>query len=166
MTFFDIFITISTRCIYTMNVVKRFNLWRQKFWDRDLEYQIYWMSLVIILFLAGAYGLVYIGSNYFGLNGLTQCTFKRLYGIPCPGCGGTRAVISLLHGDLIEAVYYHPFAVYTVIVYAVFFVSHTLRFITKGRISGFRYRDAYIIIAVVILVVQYVLKLFVPGYNV
>lgn len=28
------------------------------------------------------------------------CTFKRLTGWHCPGCGGTRAFFHLLHGDL------------------------------------------------------------------
>lgn len=149
-----------------MNVVKKFNSWRHNFWDRDLEYQIYWMSIIVLLFLAGAYFAIYIGANYFGLDGLTRCTFRMLYGIPCPGCGGTRAMISLLHGDFLKAVYYHPFVVYTAIVYMVFFVSQTLRFITRQRIRGLKYKDIYIIIAVIILVVQYVLKLCIPAYNV
>jgi len=36
------------------------------------------------------------------------CPIKALTGIPCMGCGMTRAYISLLHGDLRHAFYYHP----------------------------------------------------------
>jgi hypothetical protein len=32
-----------------------------------------------------------------------QCTFKLATGLDCPGCGGTRAVHALLHGDLAGA---------------------------------------------------------------
>lgn len=32
-----------------------------------------------------------------------RCQFHRLTGLNCPGCGGTRAVYALLHGDLLAA---------------------------------------------------------------
>ena len=34
------------------------------------------------------------------------CTFRRYTGISCPGCGGTRAAIALLNGDIVGAVRY------------------------------------------------------------
>lgn len=34
---------------------------------------------------------------------LPACTFRRLTGLHCPGCGGTRCAKSLLRGDLITA---------------------------------------------------------------
>lgn len=36
------------------------------------------------------------------------CLFKELTGIPCPGCGMTRAYISLLYLDVRSAFHYHP----------------------------------------------------------
>jgi hypothetical protein len=36
------------------------------------------------------------------------CTFKRLVGIGCPGCGLTRCFISVAHGDLAAAWAYNP----------------------------------------------------------
>ena len=38
------------------------------------------------------------------------CPFFRLTGIPCPGCGLTRAVILLLRGDLQASLHFHAFA--------------------------------------------------------
>src|SRR6476659_1051053 len=38
------------------------------------------------------------------------CPFFRLTGIPCPGCGLTRAVILLLKGDLQASLRFHAFA--------------------------------------------------------
>lgn len=35
------------------------------------------------------------------------CFFKRLTGIPCPGCGMTRAFLAILHGHLQQAIYYN-----------------------------------------------------------
>lgn len=36
------------------------------------------------------------------------CPFKALTGIPCPGCGGTRALQSILRGDILNALYINP----------------------------------------------------------
>lgn len=36
------------------------------------------------------------------------CPSAALFGIPCPGCGLTRATLALLHGDLAGAFHFHP----------------------------------------------------------
>lgn len=36
------------------------------------------------------------------------CIYKTLFGIPCPGCGMTRAVLSALRLDFKSAFSYHP----------------------------------------------------------
>ncbi|MBQ0028436.1 MAG: DUF2752 domain-containing protein [Lachnospiraceae bacterium] len=36
------------------------------------------------------------------------CPLKRLFGIPCPGCGLTRAGICIIIGDFNRSLYYHP----------------------------------------------------------
>lgn len=36
------------------------------------------------------------------------CFFRNVTGLPCPGCGITRAVVSCAHGDLVHAIAYHP----------------------------------------------------------
>ncbi len=40
--------------------------------------------------------------------GFTLCVFYTLTGLPCPGCGLTRSVSGLLHGDLAHSLRYHP----------------------------------------------------------
>lgn len=36
------------------------------------------------------------------------CPIKFLSGIPCPGCGMTRACIAALRFDFVDALYFHP----------------------------------------------------------
>lgn len=37
-----------------------------------------------------------------------SCIVKKVYGIPCPTCGSTRSVISILNGNLIEGFFINP----------------------------------------------------------
>lgn len=37
-----------------------------------------------------------------------MCIFKLITGIPCPGCGMTRAFTHFFLGNIHEAFYYHP----------------------------------------------------------
>jgi Protein of unknown function (DUF2752) len=39
------------------------------------------------------------------------CTLNRLTGLHCPGCGGTRAVSALMHGDILQAAAYNLYFV-------------------------------------------------------
>jgi hypothetical protein len=46
------------------------------------------------------------------------CPFKVLTGLPCPGCGMTRSVVTLMHGDLATSVYFHPLGIAMVVLAA------------------------------------------------
>ncbi|HRH10929.1 MAG TPA: DUF2752 domain-containing protein [Bacteroidia bacterium] len=39
---------------------------------------------------------------------LFTCSFKSLFGVPCPGCGMQRALLSLLKGDLLHSLQLNP----------------------------------------------------------
>lgn len=41
-------------------------------------------------------------------SGLYRCPMALFVGVPCPGCGLTRATSLLLHGDLAAALHMHP----------------------------------------------------------
>jgi hypothetical protein len=47
-------------------------------------------------------------------TGPTLCIWKKLLGIPCPGCGLTRGVCFLVHGRWIEAVSFNPLSLLAV----------------------------------------------------
>lgn len=36
------------------------------------------------------------------------CLFRRFTGLPCPGCGMSRAWLAVLRGDIAVALAYHP----------------------------------------------------------
>ncbi len=51
--------------------------------------------------------LIVLGLTY-GLNIRIPCPFKALTGVPCPGCGGMRALDALLEGDIRHALSVNP----------------------------------------------------------
>lgn len=46
------------------------------------------------------------------------CLFRRITGLYCPGCGGTRAVLYLLRGNIGRSLWYHPLVGYMAAVLA------------------------------------------------
>lgn len=52
-----------------------------------------------------------MGATCVGLalwSGFPLCPLAGSFGIPCPGCGLTRATLALLHGDVRGALRLHP----------------------------------------------------------
>ena len=58
------------------------------------------------LLLAGA---VLIISNALGVS-LWHCAFLEVTGRPCPGCGLTRGLTALCHGEVVHSMKWHPFS--------------------------------------------------------
>jgi hypothetical protein len=52
---------------------------------------------------AGGLAFVYLVDPNSATNPYPRCLLKAATGIDCPGCGGTRALYSLLHGDVAGA---------------------------------------------------------------
>jgi hypothetical protein len=79
------------------------------------------------LLLPAAFGL-----SWFGLYLVTGsiCWFQATFGVPCPGCGMTRAAFNLLLGNFAASFYYHPLffaAVLTAVYIAVRYIKYDNR---------------------------------------
>jgi hypothetical protein len=61
------------------------------------------------------------------------CAFRILFGIQCPGCGISRAVISVLHGDFASALGYNKAVL---IVFPLLFWSWVKRVICQMKKTG------------------------------
>ena len=88
-----------------------------------------------------------------------SCMIRKIFGIYCPGCGGTRAVTAFLRGDFLTSFISHPLVLYTAVVGGWFLASQTIERISRHRLkSGMRYRDGYVWAALVILVINFLVK--------
>jgi hypothetical protein len=54
-------------------------------------------------------GALHIGMSMAGFS-LWSCPIRAVTGVPCPGCGLTRATLELLRGDLTGSLQTHAFA--------------------------------------------------------
>ena len=63
-----------------------------------------------------------------------------------------------MQGDIIKSLYYHPVVSYGVGFILFFMISHTVKYVTRGKIKGIKYRNVYLYIAIVIIVINVIWK--------
>ncbi|MCM1256478.1 MAG: DUF2752 domain-containing protein [Roseburia sp.] len=90
---------------------------------------------------------------------LMPCVFHKVTGLYCPGCGGTRAAAAFFRGKWQLSFLYHPIVPYTAAIYLWYMASHSIQRISRGKIKiAMHYRGAYLWIALVLVVVNFVIK--------
>lgn len=124
--------------------------------NRKQEKEIYICGLIllgILLFWLAAERL--LGLEF----SLPPCVFHSLTGLYCPGCGGTRACRLLLSGHIFQSFLYHPGVLLAAVLYVWFMVSHTIEFVSKGRLKiGLPYTDKFLYLEVVVIILQCLAK--------
>jgi hypothetical protein len=72
-------------------------------------------KLYAILAAACAAGYIWPLVSYYRIvsneTDFGICLFKRVTGIPCPSCGSTRSIVSILNGDLSGGLFWNPFGI-------------------------------------------------------
>ena len=60
-------------------------------------------------------------------QGIYPCLFHLVTGAYCPGCGGTRALLALLHGRLADSIRLNPLVLYMAVSIPSFLLYRLLR---------------------------------------
>ena len=84
-------------------------------------------GLGVLLCVAIAFILFFGGPS---VSWFPQCLLHRLTGLHCPGCGMTRALHALLHGDFLAAFRFNPVGM---ILFPVFLLGLSLEWIAWVR---------------------------------
>lgn len=133
---------------------------------RPADYKLYILGLALAVPVAILFFLQNSGIVDFDVADLIPpCLFHRVSGLYCPGCGGTRAVKSLLEGRLTACFFYHPFVLYCAVIYTLFMASHTLEFILQKKsphkkpfVRGLQARLSYLYVGVILILSQWLVK--------
>ena len=123
---------------------------------KNLEDQLFHIGLVFCA--AGIVGgMLY---DWFIDGRLPQfpCVLSSVVGIYCPGCGGTRAVIALLHGHFLLSVWYHPLVLYSVVIAGGFMITQSLNRFGFQWIRGWRFHPWYLYGAVILIGCNFLIK--------
>ncbi|MDO5417521.1 MAG: DUF2752 domain-containing protein [Lachnospiraceae bacterium] len=125
--------------------------------DRKTEDACYIALNVGIVILAAAAAL--IRSYQVDLHeAFPLCFFYRMTGYYCPGCGGTRAMVALLHLHILQSFRCHPIVVYTAAVLGCFWICKTAELLSGRRFRGMRLKPVYLYIALGLVMLQWIVK--------
>ncbi|MCM1569521.1 MAG: DUF2752 domain-containing protein [Roseburia sp.] len=121
-----------------------------------LEKQLYHIGLISLV--AGIVSIYLYFKVFLVYLPTFPCAFYSLFGLYCPGCGGTRAVLALLQGHFLQSLWYHPLVLYVFVMYGGFMLSHTLEKCRVLHICGWRFHNWYLYTAVVIVFINWIVK--------
>lgn len=124
--------------------------------EKTLEDQLFEIGLVLLV--AGGVGLLCHETFLKELIPGRPCPMLQLFGIYCPGCGGTRAVEALLHGHLLQSLWFHPLVPYAAVICGGFMGSHALQRLGLHGVRGWRFHSWYLYAAIGIIAVNFVGK--------
>jgi len=79
--------------------------------------------------------------------GAVLCTFKRLTGVPCAGCGLTRGVTAIAKGDVARGLAYNPLLLTALLL---FLLLAALRLVA-GLSPRVRLTRAWLLVAILLL---------------
>ena len=96
-----------------------------------------------------------------------ECVFRKVTGLICPGCGGSRAVLSLFRLDIVSAIKYNIAVPFGIFVYLYYNIRGIIAAKTKD--SEYFYKQKYILCIVwaVILMLNFIAKnILLWGFNI
>lgn len=115
--------------------------------------------LIPLLFIAA----VLLGMHLLGSLSafIDVCPSRKYFDLLCPACGNTRAVISLLHGDLLSSLAYNATPTVLLIIGITFYVELVARAFNK-RLVIFPRSLAFTCSLLGAMMLYYVLRNFIP----
>ncbi|HEV7798510.1 MAG TPA: DUF2752 domain-containing protein [Pyrinomonadaceae bacterium] len=107
----------------------------------------------LLVWLTLAVGATYLFIFEPGKTGFfPACPFRTLTGFTCPGCGSTRGLHRLLHGDVVSAFEFNPLMVLSLpfLLYAL--VRYTTAAVTGRPLKANRLNAKYIWVLFVVII--------------
>lgn len=87
------------------------------------------------------------------------CLFHLATGYYCPGCGGTRALAALFHGQFLRSFLYHPVVLYVALLLLRILAGSGLELVRSGHFTWSRKLKKYDIFWILFLTIAHFLLL-------
>ncbi|MCM1136385.1 MAG: DUF2752 domain-containing protein [Clostridium sp.] len=108
----------------------------------------------------GMAGLWFSHRGYDKYGKLMECSIRKMSGLPCPGCGGTRAFYLLFRGELLKSFLQNPTVLFGVLAYLHFML---LCFYRKHYSGSWQRKEIhieyYMYAAIAVILLQWLAKL-------
>ena len=117
------------------------------------EYKTYQKVLVCILPFVAVTVLYFVSLYVIDNITFPECTFHKFTGMYCPGCGDTRAVIALVHGDILLSMRQNVLVVVIIVSLIILYIELVFRAFGKKIRSPIR--NYYFLVGVLIFVAVY-----------
>lgn len=88
----------------------------------------------------------------------TECYIRTHFGIYCPGCGGTRAFLAIIHGQIIKSLQYNPIILILIID---IILMKVLNIIDKKNPNGRKildYKIKYNIVLLILWMIYFIVR--------
>ena len=96
------------------------------------------------------------------LNNKIPCAFKELFNTPCPFCGLTRSLKSLLKFDIGKSLYYNiltiPIVIFA-IYFIVLFIKDIIRKDNKSILSLYNFFKKYWILILILIIISEIVNI-------
>lgn len=90
------------------------------------------------------------------------CPFRFLFGLWCPGCGGTRMIKSLFHLDFYQAFRYNPLLFILLICGIIYLIINIVLYIKKKALIK---PSVKILVFILILLIVYMILRNIPLFS-
>lgn len=116
--------------------------------SKDKKKRVLIVGFIAITLILIALSIVVLYKS-FGLG--FKCPFHYIFNIECPGCGGSRMLISMLEFDFYQAFRWNPFMFVTLPIITIIVIIEAMKYIKSGKIStSFNIIMAVYVIAIII----------------
>ena len=113
----------------------------------------------LLIWLALAAGTVYLFIFEPGKSGFFPvCPFRALTGLSCPGCGSTRGLHRLLHGDVVSAFEFSPLLILALPFLLYVLVRYSAAALTGRPLKGNRLNAKYLWMLFVVIMSFWVFR--------
>ncbi len=104
------------------------------------------------------FGLWFAWKGFADYGDLFECEIRRVSGLPCPGCGGTRAFYHFFRGEIAQSFRLNPIVIYGAAAYLYFMLTTFFRRHIEKKIESKVRIQYYLYGAAAVLLLQWLIK--------